>query len=200
MTKSTGEGIKGMESMKKVGKIIKKYKLLIIGIVLGGIIAGGGVYASTVGASSVSYSNASSEMSATNVQGAIDELYQEATKTKVDGEYIGKVAFSSYGSTKTVPTCYTEAFSRIMSSCMSGCMSSCISASGCMSNGDCSSADSKCRAACESSCSSSTPNNIVSDSEYKTCITEIKSKCQKMCKSDSECNTLCVEVNQGKNA
>lgn len=185
--------------MKKVGKIIKKYKLLIIGIVLGGIIAGGGVYASTVGASSVSYSNASSGMSATNAQGAIDELYQEATKTKVDGEYIGKVAFSSYGSNKAVPTCYVEAFSRIMNSCMSGCISSCISASGCI-NSECSSASSKCQAACNSSCGSSTPNNIVSDSEYKTCITEIKSKCQKMCKSDSECNTSCVEVNQGKNA
>ena len=65
--------------MKKVGKIIKKYKLLIIGIVLGGIIAGGGVYASTVGASSVSYSNASSGMTATNAQGAVDELYEMST-------------------------------------------------------------------------------------------------------------------------
>ena len=80
--------------MKKVGKIIKKYKLLIIGIVLGGIIAGGGVYASTVVASSVSYSNVSSGMSATNAQGAIDELYEMST-TRINqlkhmycGEYI----------------------------------------------------------------------------------------------------------------
>ena len=71
-----------MESMKKVGKIIKKYKLLIIGIVLGGIIAGGGVYASTVGASNVSYSNASSGLSATTAQGAIDSLVSQASELK----------------------------------------------------------------------------------------------------------------------
>lgn len=79
--------------MKKVGKIIKKYKLLIIGIVLGGIIAGGVVYASTVGASSVSYSNASSGMSATTVQGAIDELYSEADTMR--GDYYRKQCLDS---------------------------------------------------------------------------------------------------------
>ena len=50
-------------------------KALGTGMVLGGIITGGGVYASTVGAGNVSYSNASSGLSATTAQGAIDALY-----------------------------------------------------------------------------------------------------------------------------
>ena len=62
-------------------------KALGTGIVLGGIITGGGVYASTVGASSVSYSNASSGLSATNAQGAIDALYEKAS-TYIDPSYI----------------------------------------------------------------------------------------------------------------
>lgn len=48
------------------------------GMILGGVIAGGWVYASTVGASSVSYSNASSDLTSTNVQGAVDETYAKA--------------------------------------------------------------------------------------------------------------------------
>ena len=66
-----------MENIKEKNK--DRLKVFGTGIVLGGVIAGGGVYASTVGASSVSYSNASSGLSATNAQGAIDALY---TKVK----------------------------------------------------------------------------------------------------------------------
>lgn len=57
-------------------------KALGTGMVLGGIITGGGVYASTVGASNVSYSNASSGLSATNAQGAIDALASQASELK----------------------------------------------------------------------------------------------------------------------
>lgn len=59
-------------------------KALGTGIVLGGIITGGGVYASTVGASNVSYSNASSGLSATTTQQAIDELYKKADNQYFD--------------------------------------------------------------------------------------------------------------------
>lgn len=57
-------------------------KALGAGVVLGGAIAGGGVYASTVGANNVSYSNASSGLSATNAQGAIDALASQANELK----------------------------------------------------------------------------------------------------------------------
>ena len=57
-------------------------KVLGAGVVLGGAIAGGGVYASTVGANNVSYSNASSGLSATNAQGAIDALASQASELK----------------------------------------------------------------------------------------------------------------------
>ena len=57
-------------------------KALGTGMVLGGIITGGGVYASTVGASNVSYSNASSGLSATTAQGAIDSLASQANELK----------------------------------------------------------------------------------------------------------------------
>lgn len=69
-----------MESMKEKNK--NMIKALGAGIVLGGAIAGGGVYASTVGASNVSYSNASSGLSATNAQGAIDALASQASELK----------------------------------------------------------------------------------------------------------------------
>ena len=59
-------------------------KALGTGMVLGGIITGGGVYASTVGASNVSYSNASSGLSATTAQQAIDELYKKADNQYFD--------------------------------------------------------------------------------------------------------------------
>lgn len=102
--------------MKVVKIILKKYKLFIIGVLLGSIITGGGVYASTVGASNVSYSNSSSGLSATNTQGAIDALYQTAdtklTKLKriYCGEYFHRIAGSD-----------CSGFSGMYSSCMSGC-------------------------------------------------------------------------------
>ena len=70
--------------MKVVKIILKKYKLFIIGVLLGSIITGGGVYASTVGASNVSYSNSSSGLSATTTQQAIDELYKKADNQYFD--------------------------------------------------------------------------------------------------------------------
>jgi hypothetical protein len=105
-----------VESMKVVKIILKKYKLFIIGVLLGSIITGGGVYASTVGASNVSYSNSSSGLSATNTQGAIDALYQTAdtklTKLKriYCGEYFHRIAGSD-----------CSGFSSWYSNCMTGC-------------------------------------------------------------------------------
>ena len=70
--------------MKKAKKIIKNNVKVLIAFILGGIIIGTcGVYAATViNASDVSFKNASSEMTSTNVQGAIEELNTKAT-TKI---------------------------------------------------------------------------------------------------------------------
>ena len=83
--------------MKKIGKIIKKNKMLLVGIIIVGIIFGGVVYASTVASSSVSYSNSSSGLSSTNVQGAIDELYEMSTTriNRLKHMYCGENIYNS---------------------------------------------------------------------------------------------------------
>lgn len=69
--------------MKKVKKIIKNNVKVLVGIIIGTMVTGTGVYAATViNASDVSFKNASSEMTSTNVQGAIEELNTKAT-TKI---------------------------------------------------------------------------------------------------------------------
>lgn len=65
----------------------KKLKSFATGLAIGGILTGSGVYASTVGANNVSYSNASSGLSATTAQEAIDALYTKAN-TYIDPSYI----------------------------------------------------------------------------------------------------------------
>ena len=64
---------------KNKRQIIKRYhKTLIFGIIIGMIIASGGVYAITsIAGSNITYSNTNSGLSSTNVQGAIDELYNK---------------------------------------------------------------------------------------------------------------------------
>lgn len=68
--------------MKKIREIFKKNVKLVIGIIIGGVVFGTlGVYAATVlAANQVTYDNSSSGVSATNVQGALDELYIKASK------------------------------------------------------------------------------------------------------------------------
>lgn len=69
--------------MNKVKKIIKNNVKVFVGIIIGTMVTGTGVYAATViNASDVSYKNASSGMTSTNVQGAIEELNTKAT-TKI---------------------------------------------------------------------------------------------------------------------
>jgi hypothetical protein len=63
--------------MKKVSNFIKKNFMLVFGFVIGILLAGTGVYATTVASSSVSYNNSSSKLSSSNVQGAIDALYDD---------------------------------------------------------------------------------------------------------------------------
>ena len=66
--------------MKKIKKFIKSNIKVVIAFILGISIAGSiGVYAATVIASSnVEYSNTTSGLTATTVQGAIDEIYEKS--------------------------------------------------------------------------------------------------------------------------
>ena len=62
--------------MKKIGNKIKQNTKIITAFVLGAILTGGTVYAATVLPSSqVGYDNSTSGLAATDVQGALDELY-----------------------------------------------------------------------------------------------------------------------------
>ncbi len=61
--------------------MIKRNYKLIVGIIIGAILAGTTVYAATIISSiNVGYSNESSKLVATNVQDAIDEVYDKMTK------------------------------------------------------------------------------------------------------------------------
>ena len=65
--------------MKKIGNKLKQNAKIITAFVLGAILTGGTVYAATVLPSSqVGYDNSTSGLAATDVQGALDELYQKA--------------------------------------------------------------------------------------------------------------------------
>ena len=65
--------------LKKRKSLFKNSKTkFILGIILGIILTGGGVYAATIGNSKdVFYDNATSNLSSTNVQDALDELYDK---------------------------------------------------------------------------------------------------------------------------
>ena len=108
------------ESYKKLENFVVKNAVLV-GIIVGGIIFGGVVYASNATASSITFSNGSTNLTATNVQKAIDALY---LKSKESSEKI--VAAYTYNSSSCVTgdesscvktTCYQSKTSR---SCPAG--------------------------------------------------------------------------------
>ena len=65
--------------MKKIGKIIKNNYKIVLGIMIGILITGTTVYAATaIAGKDITYSNTTSGLSATTVQGAIDEIYEKS--------------------------------------------------------------------------------------------------------------------------
>lgn len=77
--------------MKKLNNLLKNNIKLVIGIILGIIVAGSmGVYASSILSSKdIEYSNTSSKLVSTNVQGAIDEIYEKIKPTNFKvGDYV----------------------------------------------------------------------------------------------------------------
>lgn len=81
-------------NMKKIKTIIKNN---IFGFILGGLIFGTvGVYAATYCASSVvSYDNSKSGLKSTDVQGAIDEIYENCSSI-ISGDYVYYIRNSAY--------------------------------------------------------------------------------------------------------
>ena len=106
-----------------VARIFKIIRQNIIGFILGLLVMGTGVYAATVIlGSNVVYDNASSKLTSTNVQDAIDELYNKAFVKKNIKAY----TYSETGSNKCINgeektcvenTCYK---SKTANSCIQG--------------------------------------------------------------------------------
>ena len=86
-----------MKVLKNLKEKIIKNKKYILGIITGILISGTTVYAATViSAVNVSYSNTSSKLSSTNVQDAIDELYDKAKNNCPLGYKCEMADFFSY--------------------------------------------------------------------------------------------------------
>ncbi|MBR2828720.1 MAG: hypothetical protein IKE70_05765, partial [Bacilli bacterium] len=79
-------------------------KLFIVAFLLGGLIFGGGVYAVSIASSSVSYDNTTSGATATDVKGAIDELYALANSKACPSGYTKSGGEYRYYCTKPAPT------------------------------------------------------------------------------------------------
>ena len=96
--------------MKKIGNKIKQNAKAIAAFVLGIVLAGGTVYAATVLPSSqVGYDNSTSGLAATDVQGALDELYAKASKAPVKlGDYVSLTPSQTSYTIKTSLTGYTS--------------------------------------------------------------------------------------------
>lgn len=87
--------------------MIKLKKGIIIGIVIGIAICGLSVYAATIASSSVSYDNKNSGSTATNVQGALDDLYENS--------YEGKIKIAQAITNKGINTSETDSYDTIVS-------------------------------------------------------------------------------------
>lgn len=95
-----------LEKLKE--KFIKNEKY-ILGIITGILISGTTVYAATIiSAVNVSYSNTSSKLSSTNVQNAIDELYDKAKNNCPDGYECIKVRYAFGEPTDSSPSSFDE--------------------------------------------------------------------------------------------
>ena len=105
--------------------LLKNYKL-VMAFILGLIVASGGVYAATtIAGSNITYSNSKSGLSSTNVQGAIDELYEKADIRKA-GRFVAAYTYNETGTNKCITgeestckktTCYKT---KTAGSCPSG--------------------------------------------------------------------------------
>ncbi len=111
MTKSSGGGVYCKHRVNKYGviavkKMFKKNYKIVLGIIIGGIISGVGVYAATtLSSSDITYDNSKSGLTSTNLNGAIDELYE-----KVNNKPPCKVIKGTGTQTSDEIKCGTEEF------------------------------------------------------------------------------------------
>lgn len=180
--------------MKKVKKIIKNNVKVLIAFILGGIILGtGGVYAATViNASDVSYKNASSGMTSTNVQGAIEELYNDSKKNldfidETVGTDFAHDVFASYYSDPCLKGNKCSYFDMtggdIIGSCVNSYINSCRS--NCMNS--CTDDNTICNDKCNGICTASTNTTAYASQ----CISGICGKSSDMVKFDNGCSEKC---------
>lgn len=89
--------------MNKIKNLIKKKYKVIISFFLGMFVAGTTVFAGTkyFSATETTYANTSSTLSSTNVNDALDELY-EKTKTMVNTGYISTFSNLKFSSNKKI--------------------------------------------------------------------------------------------------
>ena len=87
---------------KEVKKRIKGNYKLVLGVIIGIMISGVGAYAATtISSSNISYDNKSSGLTSTNLNGAIDELYEKSDIRK-QGKFISAYSYSTDYSTKCI--------------------------------------------------------------------------------------------------
>ena len=98
------------DKMKKIVNKLKQNAKAIAAFLLGIALTGGTVYAATVLPSSqVGYDNSTSGLAATDVQGALDELYAKASKAPVKlGDYVSLTPSQTSYTIKASLTGYTS--------------------------------------------------------------------------------------------
>lgn len=180
-------------------EIIKNNVKVFVGIIIGTMVTGTGVYAATViNASDVSYSNASSGMTSENVQGAIEELYNNSKKNldfideTVGADFAIDVFADVYSdaynntnyrdyATMTKMQSYSTCIGQKIGNCMSSCMSSC-------SDG---------QSICQNKCNSMCTNETNTRTYQNVCIKEDKGLvsldegCSKKCSNNDTCYKSC---------
>ena len=191
--------------MNKVKKIIKNNVKVLIAFILGGIILGtGGVYAATViNASDVSYKNASSGMTSTNVQGAIEELYNDSKKNldfidETVGADFAHDVFLSYYSDACLKGNVCSYSNMIGSNAIGSCINSCIG--NCMSNcmNSCTDDTTTCNNKCKSTCTATTNTTACASQCYssicgntQTVLVNLDNGCSEKCANNDTCYKSC---------
>ena len=92
--------------MKKIGKFIKNNYKIVLGIIIGILITGTTVYAAiSIAGKDITYSNTTSGLTATTVQGAIDEIYEKSKTHCPEGYKWEKLPLCKRATTLHTETC-----------------------------------------------------------------------------------------------
>lgn len=190
--------------MKKVKKILKNNVKVLVGIIIGTMVTGTGVYAATViNASDVSFKNASSEMTSTNVQGAIEELYNDSKKNldfidETVGADFAHDVFLSYYSDACLKGNMCSYSNMIGSNAIGSCVNSCIGnyMSNCMNS--CTDDNTTCNNKCKSTCTATTNTTACASQcnssicgNTQTVLVNLDNGCSEKCANNDTCYKSC---------